>query len=283
MTDGGTSPADQLPLSFGVPTVPAGFIDTIPDRPTTAGARGNAQDLGDFISFDDLPALPPRPPPSTAAARPRSEHWCPSRRYDDSSPLLRLHEEVLDFARAFRPTRAEAAMRRDLVRRVKAVVATVWPAATVRIFGSYDTDLYLPESDIDLVCIGTGVGASARARGKELHRLGAALGRVPWRAAQLEVVDKARVPIVKFVDSVSGVAVDICLEETSGLQSSNLARKATRTFPAYRPLVLLLKRWLDAAYACACACMCMCLHVHVHGSAWECMCRYACVCSSSGG
>ena len=34
-------------------------------------------------------------------------------------------------------------------------------------------------------------------------------------------------------------------QETSGLQSSNVAHKAARTFPAYRTLVLFLKRWLN--------------------------------------
>ena len=83
-------------------------------------------------------------------------------------------------------------------------------------------------------------------------------------------------PIVKFVDGVSGVAVDICLEETSGLESSNLARKATRTFPAYRPLVLLLKRLLSARCERASRDLERSMHAY-YGSAGTCRCEHACM------
>ena len=59
----------------------------------------------------------------------------------------------------------------------------------------------------------------------------------------MEVVDKAKVPIVKFVDGTTGVAVDIA-EELS-LESSALARKVSAQFPAYGVLVLFLKRFLN--------------------------------------
>ena len=192
----------------------------------------------------DLPPAEPVVPHESQLAAPRGEHWSESRRYEGPSAALRLHEELLDFAHAFRPTRAEKAARRGLVSRVRAVVVSVFPDAQVKCFGSFDTGLYLPESDIDLVCLGTGV-SSQKQKGRALHKLGDALRRAPWAVTQMEVVDKARVPIVKFVDGESGVAVDICLEETTGLQSSALARKAAAKFPQYAPLVLFLKRWLN--------------------------------------
>ena len=253
----------DLPLAYGVPSASTGFLKKLEqEKAGPSGAapapaedsvarrrRADSQSLGDFISFDELsyeaPAAEPAEPTRRPAAQ-RAELWSTARRYDGPSALLRLHEELLDFAHAFKPTRAETTARSDLVSRVRDVVSSVWPAAEIRCFGSYDTGLWLPESDIDLVCLNTGVPSSQKLKGRALHRLGEALRRAPWRATQLEVVDKARVPIVKFVDGATGVAVDICLEELTGLQSSALARKALAKFPQYGPLVLVLKRWLNA-------------------------------------
>ena len=253
----------DLPLAYGVPSASTGFLQKLEqEKAGPSGAapapaedlvarrrRADSQSLGDFISFDELsyeaPAAEPAEPTRRPAAQ-RAELWSTARRYDGPSALLRLHEELLDFAHAFKPTRAETTARSDLVSRVRDVVSSVWPAAEIRCFGSYDTGLWLPESDIDLVCLNTGVPSSQKLKGRALHRLGEALRRAPWRATQLEVVDKARVPIVKFVDGATGVAVDICLEELTGLQSSALARKALAKFPQYGPLVLVLKRWLNA-------------------------------------
>eukprot|EP00966_Prymnesium_polylepis_P234756 5430160-Prymnesium_polylepis.1 len=136
-------------------------------------------------------------------------------------------------------------MRDELIERVGALVGQVWPGASVRVFGSFSTGLYLPESDIDLVCVGTGLeDASKSVRGAALHRFAAALRAAPWSHAQLEVVDKAKVPIIKFVDGATAVAVDVCIETRDGLISSSLARKANGQFPAYKVLVLVLKRFL---------------------------------------
>ena len=182
-----------------------------------------------------------------------SSTWSASRRYSGNTGLLLLHEELLDFMHAFKPTVEEQSSRRRLVKRVQAAVRTVWSDASVRPFGSFDTGLYLPESDIDLVCLGTPAEAwrhnsskeAKQQKGKLLHKLARALREADWPVEDLEVVDKAKVPIVKFVDGTTGVAVDICLEERSGLESSALARKASAQFPAYRVLVLFLKRFLN--------------------------------------
>ena len=250
-----------LPLSYGVPEIgKSGFIDTLqpPSQVEPPVRRAPNDDLGDFVSFDDLPPMAPtaRPahqlssgssaPVSPGAMARAPSAWCTSRRYNGTAPLLLLHEELLDFWHAFRPTHGERAARVDLVRRMSDVVHSVWPSARVQPFGSYETGLYLPESDVDLICLGTGVGSSGKHRGAALHRLAAALRRADWSVIEMEVVDKARVPIIKFVDGTSGVSVDVCLEEETGLQSSELARRASRQFPAFGVMVVVLKRFLNS-------------------------------------
>ena len=73
--------------------------------------------------------------PDTALADGAETAWCPARRYDGAAPEvaeLLLHEEVLDFWAAFRPTRAEVAAREELVERVRALAQGLWANTTVR-------------------------------------------------------------------------------------------------------------------------------------------------------
>lgn len=146
----------DLPLAYGVPSASTGFLKKLEqEKAGPSGAapapaedlvarrrRADSQSLGDFISFDELsyeaPAAEPAEPTRRPAAQ-RAELWSTARHYDGPSALLRLHEELLDFAHAFKPTRAETTARSDLVSRVRDVVSSVWPAAEIRCFGSYDT------------------------------------------------------------------------------------------------------------------------------------------------
>ena len=180
------------------------------------------------------------------AAEAASEHWSSTRRYHDTHSLeLLLHEELLDFSEAFRPTWAEKAARSAAVERVRALLARCQSlgSATLHTFGSFSTGVYLPSSDVDLVVLDSGrTDKAGYVAG--LREIEAALHVAPWRAEDIEVIATAKVPIVKFLDGQSGLSIDICLETRDGLKSSALARKADAQFPAFRHLVLVLKRFL---------------------------------------
>ena len=62
---------------------------------------------------------------------------------------------------------------------MRALVRPLWQAAELVVFGSYQTGLYLPESDVDLVCIGTSTTPGPK-RKRALHKLGDALRGVEW-------------------------------------------------------------------------------------------------------
>ena len=64
-----------------------------------------------------------------------------------SSPLLRLHEEILDFAAFVAPTPAERCAAEAALASLVAVVAAVFPGAAVEVFGSRANGLVLPTSD----------------------------------------------------------------------------------------------------------------------------------------
>ena len=234
--------ASSLPLAFGVPSTAQSFAQSVPvgEARATRASRAAADELGDFVQLRSVPsaAPPPRAPPKC---------WSSSGRYDGTDLELMLHEDLIDFWHAFRPTRAEADARAELVSRVKRVVrSSLGDGAEIVVFGSFASGLYLPESDVDLMCTGAGLKhASKPRRVQALQKLGRALRSVSWPVRELEVVDRARVPIVKFVDGATGVAVDIGIETADGSAAHQLSFSASREWPAYGVLVLALKRYLN--------------------------------------
>lgn len=63
----------------------------------------------------------------------------------------RLDKEVSCFIQYLEPTKIEIKLREYLVHRIREAVKDKWPEAEVVVFGSFSTQLYLPNGDIDLV------------------------------------------------------------------------------------------------------------------------------------
>ena len=60
----------------------------------------------------------------------------------------------------------------------------------------------------------------------------------------IEVVHKAKVPIVKFVDQITNLKVDISFENDSGLIANDTFQRWRHEFPAMPILVMLIKQFL---------------------------------------
>lgn len=63
----------------------------------------------------------------------------------------RLQREVSCLLQYLEPTKIEIRLREYLVHRIRSVIQEKWPGSKVDVFGSFSTQLYLPNSDIDLV------------------------------------------------------------------------------------------------------------------------------------
>ena len=158
------------------------------------------------------------------------------REYEFNS--LGLHEEVLDFCKYISPRPSEEAMRNEVVQRVRSVIQNKWPEAMVEVFGSFNTGLYLPTSDIDIVVLGNWPVIPLFAVESELRR---AEITVP---GSLMVLDKTSVPIVKFTDRFTEVKVDICFNMQSGLLSAKKIKAFLKQYPLLDKLVMIIKQFL---------------------------------------
>ncbi|MEW5299188.1 MAG: hypothetical protein WDW36_002227 [Sanguina aurantia] len=158
-----------------------------------------------------------------------------------SSPLLRLHQEVLELCELLQPTEDEAAGRNAAVAAVTEVVKGIWPNATVAIFGSFATGLYVPTSDIDLVVEHSSHGNIVRA----LHALANGISR-KGIAKSVQVISKAKVPIIKFETiEHGGLAFDVSFDVANGPEAAGLVKQLTGLWPMMRPLILVLKLFLQ--------------------------------------
>lgn len=61
----------------------------------------------------------------------------------------------------------------------------------------------------------------------------------------IEVIAQAKVPILKFDHLSSGISVDVCINNDSGLRTGKIMRNFVQQFPPLRPLTMVLKVFLS--------------------------------------
>lgn len=154
-----------------------------------------------------------------------------------SSALLRLHEEVLDFAQFMSPTPSEQEYADTALTRITEAVLALYPEARAEVFGSRANGLVLPTSDWDIVLFNVPSGSFT------MYRIAAEIER-RGLSRKTEVIDSARIPIVKVRDKVSGIMIDISFAAASALVTRALINELITRYPAVRPLVLVLKYFL---------------------------------------
>ncbi|KAK9822646.1 hypothetical protein WJX81_003349 [Elliptochloris bilobata] len=229
--------------------------DALPSLGSAAAAPAVVQGGSDVTSLQTVEEFislgsPTRPAPKAAvelaaageepstSGRPALPWTQASRRIQ--SPLLRLHNEVVEFERFLAPTAEEAAGRAAAVQRISAVVQTIWPSASVQVFGSFATGLYLPTSDLDVVVVGSGcddVRSALKALANSLVRRS--------MATNIQIIAKAKVPIIKFTEVESGFNFDVSLDVANGPEAAEIVSKLMIALPPMKPLVLVLKMFLQ--------------------------------------
>lgn len=164
--------------------------------------------------------------------------WMGSRTgYYNPNLYVSLHDEIVDFVRFMSPSKEEIERRAKLVTEIREVVVSLWAEASLETFGSHETQMFLPNSDIDMVVFGVRTGTAP------LFELAQRLEELDM-VSYLEVIDKARIPIVKFVHKASNIHVDISFNIGGGLATAALVKHYMRVFPAFRPITLVLKYFL---------------------------------------
>ncbi|MCJ1398903.1 hypothetical protein MMC11_002104 [Xylographa trunciseda] len=164
-------------------------------------------------------------------------------------PGFRLHKEIIDFYEFVKPQKHEQVIREELLGRLRHVIQQWRADLEVHTFGSFAAGLYLPTADMDLVVI----SKDFRDQGQpnvcqsvnQMRKLADYLQKngiaEPW---SVEVVGGAKVPLVKFVDCITSLKVDMSFENDTGLVANNTFATWKSIYPAMPIIVTTIKQFL---------------------------------------
>jgi len=168
-----------------------------------------------------------------------------------------LNEQIKHFVEWVAPTEEERLMRADVCRRIERVVSNIWPNAVTETIGSTCTDLCVPTSDIDMVIFGVSMTQNGNTDGVQtdtnafaiecLYKLAKNLEDVAQRNS-IEVLNSAKVPIIKMRDRKSGIEVDISFGVFSGKENSKVVLEYCKKYPLVKPLTLVIKYYLKQKF-----------------------------------
>lgn len=161
-----------------------------------------------------------------------------------NTEMARLHQEILDFYDWVRPQDFEQEIRLDLISRLQNTFSKLEPGCQLKPFGSFAAGLYLPIGDMDLVLITPGARGVKNPKRlfwfirSALERQGIAV------AGSLRPIPKAKVPIIKFVDAITGLKVDLSFNSDTGIVANNTVQQWKAQYPVMPILVAVIKQYL---------------------------------------
>ncbi|KAI8346470.1 hypothetical protein B0O80DRAFT_469152 [Mortierella sp. GBAus27b] len=220
----------------------ADFIAFLDSEDEADNSTGNTNGTGDNASTgnkrkrsvddDDQDAGPITGPPPGCP-------WMGHRDYTKlaSVPIM-LTQELLDFVDYISPTTEEHKVREYVVMQIRKTINTLWPDVDVVVFGSFETKLYLPTSDLDIVLLREGEIPK-----ESLIRLASHI-RFSGIAFDVQTILKAKVPLVKFKETTTGISVDVSFNLTNGIDSGQAIAGFIQKLPVLRPLTMLVKYFL---------------------------------------
>ncbi|KAF5855498.1 hypothetical protein ETB97_009106 [Aspergillus alliaceus] len=173
--------------------------------------------------------------------------------FNQMAPTLhlntRLHNEILSFFHWVKPLQYEQIVRADLIERLQSAFQNRYYGVQLRPFGSFASGLYLPTADMDLVLLSSnfmrhGIKTFGERKG-QIYAFSAYLRNLDIAVpGSIETIAHARVPILKFVDKMTGLRVDLSFDNDSGLVANNTFQQWKSEYPAMPVIVSVIKQFL---------------------------------------
>mmetsp|Transcript_14255 Transcript_14255/g.33651 ORF Transcript_14255/g.33651 Transcript_14255/m.33651 type:complete len:475 (-) Transcript_14255:68-1492(-) len=189
-------------------------------------------------AVNDFMALPKLAPVSQVGALDAEQPPWFVARPQIGNAVLRLHEELLDFSDFMKHTPEEILARREWVTTIGKACRALWPECQVRVFGSFFTGLSLPNGDVDIAVWDVPCSAPTAMKLLADHML--AEGEISW----LEIIESAKVPVVKLRSQSCGLRADVVINMKDGMETSRFVRERLKEYPQMRPLLVFLKYYL---------------------------------------
>jgi DNA polymerase sigma len=176
-----------------------------------------------------------------------------------------LDRQIWELYDQIRPEDGESQRRARLLAHMNKVVRSEWPNACIKMFGSGASGLNMRSGDVDMCLmvppqlgrqraadLDHGIRHSReRKQNREqtgpltdkqiMRRMAGMLRRS--KMTNVQELLRARVPIIKVSDPVSGFQIDLCLNNELVHHNTELLRTYGGLDPRVRPLALIVKYW----------------------------------------
>ena len=168
------------------------------------------------------------------------------------APGVTLHKEVIDFYEWVKPRDFEHAVRADLIARLQKAFERLEPGGRLKPFGSFAAGLYLPTGDMDLVFLRSSFrgtrfssnGKLAKPKTEIVNTFTKFIRSKGLAQGLVKPIFQAKVPIIKFVEKVSGLKVDLSFDNDTGVTANETFHRWKAQYPAMPILVSIIKHFL---------------------------------------
>ncbi|KAL2492166.1 Nucleotidyltransferase family protein [Abeliophyllum distichum] len=152
--------------------------------------------------------------------------------------INRLNAAFLAIYDSLIPADEEKAKQKQLLTVLEKLVSKEWPEARLYLYGSCANSFDFSKSDID-VCLVMEAGNSDKS--EVLLKLADILQADNLQNVQ--ALTRARVPIVKLMDPVTGISGDICMNNVLAVVNTKLLRDYAHIDVRLRQLAFIVKHW----------------------------------------
>ncbi|KAG0281868.1 Zinc finger, CCHC domain-containing protein [Linnemannia exigua] len=160
-----------------------------------------------------------------------------------------LTDDMLTLAKTIEASPEGTQLRENLVTRVQGIMDAEWPKEVkIESFGSFASGLGTDSSDLDLVIVPAlrdqDQDPGAPARYQDLFVLKTLFQRYSMK--DVEVIQNARVPILKFTDHKTSIKVDLNYGHYPSLYNTRLIESYVRIDDRVRTFLYVLKAFVKA-------------------------------------
>ncbi|KAF8088283.1 hypothetical protein N665_0546s0015 [Sinapis alba] len=156
---------------------------------------------------------------------------CRSDIHRHDAPFIAVYKSLI-------PAEEELNKQKQLMAKLDNLVAKEWPNAKLYLYGSCANSFGFPKSDID-VCLATEDDDINKS--EMLLKLADILESNDLQNVQ--ALTRARVPIVKLMDPVTGISCDICINNVLAVVNTKLLRDYSLIDGRLRQLAFIVKHW----------------------------------------
>lgn len=152
--------------------------------------------------------------------------------------INRLNDHFLAIYESLIPPEEEKQKQKQLMSLLNKHVTNEWPEARLFLYGSCANSFGFRKSDID-VCLAMGDADIDKA--EILLKLADILKSD--NLENVQALTRARVPIVKLMDPVTGISCDICVNNLLAVINTKLLRDYSKIDVRLRQLAFIVKHW----------------------------------------